>query len=185
MDVVVPGADVRSRTGWGDPSPIDAGAPSPAVSVRPADDDDRPFLFAVFASARREVLAPLGWDERAKQSFLRTQFEAEERDWRRYRGVQDLVVLRGDQPVGRIALAEDDHEMRILDLTLLPAHRGQGIGSRLLAALLDQARRSHRTVRMHVERSNRALELCRRMGFLHAATRGGTWLMEWTAEAAG
>src|ERR1700716_1272565 len=116
--------------------------PTATVSVRPAGDDDRPFLFAVFAASRREVLAPLGWDERAKQSFLRTQFEAEQRDWRRYHGVQDLVVLRGGEAVGRMAVAEDAQEVRVLDLTLLPAHRGQGLGSQLLASVLDQARRS-------------------------------------------
>ena len=85
--------------------------------------------------------------------------------------------------MGRLFLARNHHEIRVMDISLLPEHRGQGIGTALIDSLLDEARTTQRTVRMHVERTNPVLRLCRRLGFLHAATRGGTWLMEWTAPA--
>jgi GNAT superfamily N-acetyltransferase len=154
-----------------------------AVALRPARPEDRPFLFRVYASSRREELRPLGWDDAATSAFLRTQFEHEDRDWHLHQpGAECMVVLRDGAPVGRLYLARSPQEIRVMDLTLLPEHRGQGIGTRLLGALLDEARSTRRTVRMNVGRSSPMVELCRRLGFLPAATRGGQWLMEWTAE---
>jgi GNAT superfamily N-acetyltransferase len=157
-----------------------------SVRLRSAREDDDAFLFEVYASSRREGLAPLGWDDRTAERYLRTQFEAEERDWRQHQpGAQCMVILSDDDPVGRLYLARSAQEIRVMDITVLPEHRGRGIGTALLVGLLDEARHSQRTVRAHVERGSAALRLYRRLGFLHAATRGGSWLMEWTAEAAG
>jgi ribosomal protein S18 acetylase RimI-like enzyme len=155
------------------------------ISLRPADDGDDAFLFEVYASSRREPLDPLGWDRPTADAFLRTQFEAEERDWRHHQpGAQCCVVLRDGVPAGRLYLARGEHELRVMDITLLPAHQRQGIGTALLQELLDEATRTRRTVRAHVERTSPAVRLYRRLGFLHAATRGATWLMEWTPRAA-
>ncbi len=164
---------------------IEPSAPPAGVTLRRARPEDRPFLFRVYASTRREELLPLGWDEDAVQAFLRTQFEHEERDWSLHRpGAECMVVMRDGMRVGRLYLARTAHEIRVMDLTLLPEHRRQGIGSMLLSSLLDEARVTRRTVRMAVERSAPVAALCRSLGFLPAATHGSTWLMEWTAEAA-
>jgi GNAT superfamily N-acetyltransferase len=163
---------------------LQAGAPADEeLSLRPALPEDRAFLVDVFVSARRGALAPLGWDDAAARAFLETQFEHEERDWRSHvPGAECQVVLRGGQPVGRLCLARSAQEIRVMDLTLLPEQRHQGIATRLLAELMEEARSTRRTVRLHVDRSNGLAELCRRLGFMPAATRAGTWLMEWTAE---
>jgi GNAT superfamily N-acetyltransferase len=162
---------------------IDSSAPPTGVTVRAAGAEDRAFLFRVYASRRREELLPLGWDEAATQAFLRTQFDHEDRDWHLHRpGAECMVVLRGGMPVGRLYVSRSAHEIRVMDLTLLPEHRRQGIGSSLLDSLLGEARATRRTVRMNVVRSSPMVELCRKLGFLPAATRGGQWLMEWTAE---
>jgi len=154
-----------------------------AVTLRPARPEDRPFLFRVYASTRREELLPLGWDDEATRAFLWAQFEHEDRDWMLHQpGAECMVVLRDGSPVGRLYLARSPQEIRVMDLTLLPEHRGRGIGRRLLGALLDEARSTRRTVRMNVGRASPMVELCRKLGFLPAATRGGQWLMEWTAE---
>ena len=154
------------------------------VDLRPAADADAGFLFEVYAASRREPLAPLGWDRPTVDGFLRTQYEAEQRDWRNHNAEAEChVVLRDGEPVGRLYLARNQHEVRILDLTLLPEHRGQGIGGALLRELLDEAARSRHTVRVHLERTSPAVPLFRRLGFLHAATRGTTWLLEWTPGA--
>jgi ribosomal protein S18 acetylase RimI-like enzyme len=153
------------------------------VMLRPARPEDTTFLFSVYASTRRPELAPLGWDDEAAQAFLRAQFEHEDYDWHNHLpGAECMVVMRGRLPVGRLYVARSAHEIRVLDLTLLPEHRRQGIGTMLLTTLLDEARATRRTVRLHVDRSNGLAELCRSMGFLPAATRAGAWLMEWTAE---
>jgi len=157
-----------------------------AVELRPADAADEAFLFEVYAAARREPLGPLGWDRATVDAFLRTQYEAEQRDWQHHHtGAECHVILREGEPVGRLYLARGDHEMRVMDITLLPEWRGQGIGTALIGELLDEARRTRRTVRAHVERTSPAVALYLRLGFLHAATRGTTLLMEWTPRATG
>lgn len=155
-----------------------------AVELRPAAAADEAFLFEVYASSRREPLIPLGWDRATVDAFLRTQYEAEQRDWQHHAGAECLVVLRDGEPVGRLYLARGDHELRVMDIALLPAHRGRGIGTALLGELLDEASQTRRTVRAHVERNSPAVRLYRRLGFLPAATRGTTFLMEWTPRPA-
>lgn len=156
-----------------------------AVELRPAGEADTELLFAVYAASRREPLAPLGWDRATVDAFLRTQFEAEQRDWQHHQpGAECHVVLRDGEPVGRLYLASNENELRVMDITLLPEHQGQGIGTALIGELLVEAARTRRTVRTHVERNNPAVRLYRRLGFLHAATRGTAWLLEWTPRAA-
>lgn len=162
---------------------IEPSAPPAGITLLPARPQDRAFLFRVYASTRRDELLPLGWDDDATYSFLHAQFDHEDRDWNLHQpGAECLVVVRDSVPVGRLYLARSEHEIRVMDLTILPEHRRQGIGRRLIHALLDEARATRRTVRLNLSRSSPMVELCRRLGFLPAATRGGTWLMEWTAE---
>jgi ribosomal protein S18 acetylase RimI-like enzyme len=53
-----------------------------------------------------------------------------------------LIVLRGDEPVGRLILAAGDRRWRIVDIVLLPTARGRGIGSDIFDAIAQAARES-------------------------------------------
>jgi len=53
-----------------------------------------------------------------------------------------LIVLRGDEPVGRLILAAGDQRWRIVDIVLLPGVRGRGIGSDIFDAIARVARES-------------------------------------------
>jgi len=66
-------------------------------------------------------------------------------------------------------------EMHLLNLTVAPAWQGQGLASRLLAALEDQCRRlALATVWLEVRGSNeRARALYRRRGFTEVGLRRG------------
>ncbi|MGH2397294.1 MAG: GNAT family N-acetyltransferase, partial [bacterium] len=69
--------------------------------------------------------------------------------------------------------------IRLMDLALLPAYRGRGIGSSLLDALLAEGQRAGKPVTIHVEKLNRALRLYERLGFRRIADRGVYWFLEW------
>ncbi len=69
-------------------------------------------------------------------------------------------------------LADDIPEVTI---GVAPAHRGRGVGSALLAALIEQARaRGHRAISLSVEDGNRARALYERVGFTAVGRNGGS-----------
>lgn len=61
-----------------------------------------------------------------------------------------------------------------LSMAVMPPWRGQGIGSRLLAALLDAAAERYDAVSLSVQADNSALRLYQRFGF-EVVADGGTW----------
>jgi ribosomal protein S18 acetylase RimI-like enzyme len=136
------------------------------VSLRPARDEDEAFLFRVFVSAREAELAPLGLDEAQKTALLRMQYAAQHQHYRAaFPGAEYLVVLQAGLPVGRYYLYRGPDEFRVLDIALLPEHRRAGIGGALLGALIAEADRAGRPVRLHVEHNNPAIRLYERLGF--------------------
>jgi len=59
-----------------------------------------------------------------------------------------------------------------VDIALLPEHRGNGVGTRLLDDLLDEGDAGAKSVTIHVERMNPALRLYERLGFALAEDKG-------------
>ncbi|MBV9280115.1 MAG: GNAT family N-acetyltransferase [Chloroflexi bacterium] len=152
----------------------------PAVTLRPAGEEDEGFLYAVYASTREEELAVTGWSEAQKEAFLRMQFAAQHRHYHTYYPEADYqVILVDGRPAGRIYVARQQDEILLIDIALLPAYRSGGIGTGLIGDLLAEARGSGRPVRLHVEPFNRALRLYQRLGFSRIGEQGLYWLMEW------
>jgi len=156
--------------------------PPPGVQLRPITPEDAELLCRIYASTRTEELAHVPWTPEQKAAFLRMQFEAQHAHYQQhYRGADFLVVLRGELPVGRLYLHRSAGDLRIVDIALLPEHRGTGLGEALLRELQQEARESGRKLSIHVERMNRALGLYQRLGFRTVQDEGGVYLlMEWT-----
>lgn len=157
---------------------------TPDVSLRPCGPDDIPFLYQVYASTRLDELAPLGWSAAQQHAFLSQQFEAQHQYYHtHYAGADFLVILRGEQPIGRMYVERCPDQLRLIDIALLPGQRGAGIGSHLLRELLAEAQACDKPVRIHVEKYNPALRLYQRLGFAPIEDRGVYWYMEWTPSA--
>jgi ribosomal protein S18 acetylase RimI-like enzyme len=109
------------------------------------------------------------------------QFEAQDAYYREHYHPAsfDAVELDG-QPVGRLYVARWEDEIRIIDIALLPAHRGRGIGTALLRGLLNEAAGAGKRLSIHVEKHNPALRLYARLGFTTVADRGVYLLLEAT-----
>jgi GNAT superfamily N-acetyltransferase len=96
-----------------------------------------------------------------------------------YREACFLIVLRGpgdqplphsvvqadERPAGRLYVARWPEEIRIMEIALIPEHRNQGIGTRLLEDLISESEASSKPLSIHVERFNPALRLYGRLGF--------------------
>ena len=147
--------------------------PGPRLSLREAGADDRELLFRVFASTRDEELAAVGWGAEQIESFLRMQFEAQDRFYREnYEGATFAVVECEGESVGRLYLARWPEEVRIMDVALLPEFRRRGIGTALLRSVIEEAEREGKRVSIHVEHNNPARWLYARLGFHEVEDRG-------------
>lgn len=152
------------------------------LRLRPMVEDDRPFLLQVYASTRSDELALTAWSEPQKADFIAFQFHAQHTHYaHHYHDAEFLVIEREGRAAGRLYLHRGQ-DLRIVDISLLPEARGQGIGSALLRALMDEARASAIPVSIHVERSNPALRLYRRLGFLPVSEHGIYLLMRWRSD---
>jgi ribosomal protein S18 acetylase RimI-like enzyme len=152
---------------------------TPNVALRPVEPGDEEFLYRVYASTREEELARTGWDETQKAAFLRMQFDAQSRYYEEhYRGAEFSVILSEGHPAGRLYVARWREEIRIVDIALLPWHRGMGIGTRLLNELVSESEESGKPLSIHVERFNPALRLYERLGFHVVADKEVYLLME-------
>ena len=113
------------------------------------------------------------WDDAQKDAFLRSQFDAQDAWYREnYIGATlDVVVIDGG-PAGRLYVHRGPSEIRIVDIALLPEHRGGGVGTSLLRDLIAEADEAGKSVTIHVERLNPALRLYERLGFSLAEDKG-------------
>ena len=162
----------------------DGSAPSPHVSLRAARPEDEDFLRRVYGSTRTEELAVTGWDEATKDAFIAHQFDAQDKHYRtNYEGASYHVVLVDGEPAGRLYVARWPEEVRVMDVALLPEYRGRGVGSTLLAEVIEEAESAGKAVSVHVERANPALSLYRRFGFEEAGEHGVYLLMKRPARA--
>jgi ribosomal protein S18 acetylase RimI-like enzyme len=152
-----------------------------AVTLRPATDADRDHLLAVYASTREEELDQVTWPPGAREAFLAQQFTAQDHEYRRHNpdGSFDVVEVDG-VPAGRLYVDRRPGDLRIVDVALLPAYRGHGIGAGLVRGLQEAAGEEGRIVSIHVEISNRAAALYERLGFAVAEDLGVYRRMEWT-----
>ncbi|HEX2987614.1 MAG TPA: GNAT family N-acetyltransferase [Chloroflexota bacterium] len=116
-----------------------------------------------------------------REAFLTSQYAAQRHHYlTHYSNASFQVILQGGQPAGRLYVARWEHEIRIMDVAVLPEHRNAGIGSALIKALQEEAGRDKKSVTIHVEMFNRAARLYERLGFCNKALNGVYWLMEWT-----
>lgn len=141
--------------------------------------EDRPFLRAVYGATRWEELAPTGWTDAQKDAFLDHQFEAQDAHYTgNYDHATYSVIVVDGYPAGRLYVARWADEIRIMDIALLPAARGRGVGTSLLRALIDEAATGDKKVSIHVEAENPAMRLYERLGFVKVEERGPYFLLQ-------
>lgn len=145
--------------------------PPARPSSRPVAAIDDAFLFELYASTRAEELAAWGWSAAQQEPFVRMQWLAQKRGYEaRYPSEGHCILELEGRPVGRLWVVRGEHELRLVDVTLLPAHRGRGLGTGVLRSLQEEAARAGKPLRLHVTRNNPALRLYTRLGF--TAARG-------------
>src|ERR1700683_1118885 len=118
----------------------EARASERSVSLRRIEPADEELLYRIYASTRTSELAAVPWSDEQKEAFLRMQFRAQSGDYApNYPAAEFRLILVAGEPAGRLYLDRGGDAFHIIDIALLPEHRGGGIGGALLGDLLAQA----------------------------------------------
>lgn len=150
-----------------------------SITLRPAEAGDQDFLFELYRSTRDEEMAAWGWDAAQQQAFLSLQFRARNASYSAYPNIEHSIVLDGVSLIGRLMISGMEDEIRLVDIALLTEVRGRGIGGKLISDLFSKAAREGKPLRLHVEKSNHAIQLYQRLGFQVIDDTGTQYFMEW------
>lgn len=147
-------------------------------SLREETPEDYPFLEGLYISIRWPELARASWPEEDKLAFLKSQFALQCRHYRTFYAESEFAVLERDgTPAGRIYVHRDARDYRVVDISIAETFRNRGVGAALLRAVIEEAETNGKTASVHVEKSNAAQRLYRRLGFEAAGESGPYWLM--------
>ncbi len=149
--------------------------------LRPARDDDLPWLHALYATTRSAELAAVPWPQAAKDAFLAQQFALQHRHYLAHFPEADFWVLATPRErVGRLYLDRHAEPHLLVDISLLPAWRGQGLGTVLIEHAQSLASAAHAALSLHVMHANPgAHRLYQRLGFVASGSSQTHLAMRW------
>jgi ribosomal protein S18 acetylase RimI-like enzyme len=154
------------------------------LQLRRVQNNDMPLLQVIYGSTRTQEMDRLiDWTDDMKQSFISQQFMAQHLYYQQnYVGADLWIIEKDNEPIGRLYVHSNfqNREIRIMDISILPEHRGKGIGGRLLQDLQKVAKEMEKPLSIHVEVFNPAKKLYNRLGFkMISETNGVYHLMQW------
>ncbi len=137
-------------------------------TLRPVSDADEEFLYRLYEATHGQQFALLPLPAGQLDALLRMQFSAQRAGYRQqYPSSQDFIIQVNGEPCGRVwlDLTQTQH-LHLLDIAILPAHQGTGLGSAVLRQSMEQARQARKPMHLYAARMNAgAIELYRRLGF--------------------
>jgi len=148
------------------------------LGMRPITDTDRDFLCALFVGTRAAEFAHSGLPPTHIDTLLAEQFAMQDAYYRRHYPDAhfDIVTCRAGD-IGRLYHHWGAAEVRVIDIALMPSYRGNGVGTRLMQALVAAAARQGLAVSLYVETTNPVRALYQRLGFVAVGENGVYELM--------
>ena len=149
------------------------------IELRPVEENDTLFIESVYRSTRESELKITNWTEQQKETFIIMQSMAQLAEYKKnYPGASFQLILYKKKSAGRFYTWENDTEIRIIDITLLPQFRGKGIGTFLFRELMKKSKEAQKKISLHVDPVNPALQLYLRLGLIHVKNNGRYYYME-------
>jgi ribosomal protein S18 acetylase RimI-like enzyme len=126
------------------------------LTKRPATAEDYAFLYVLHKAAMKASVARMwGWDEAWQQDYFRQKFDPAKRQVLQWQG----------QDVGTLSVSEEEDELYVALISILPEFQGRGWGTAVLRQLIHDAQQSGKTVTLHVLKTNpEAQKLYERLG---------------------
>ncbi|MEP6665640.1 MAG: GNAT family N-acetyltransferase, partial [Nocardioidaceae bacterium] len=150
------------------------------VTTRPSVTDDADFILELYASTSADELRSLGWTIGKQRTFIIMQAQTE--DWNRgrlYPAMDRLTICVDGVPAGRMLISITDTVLHVVDLSLLPAYRGHGIGTQLLGEIMVEARAARVPLKVKVHKDSPAVRFFERLGFGSPGDTGAFWELTW------
>jgi ribosomal protein S18 acetylase RimI-like enzyme len=156
----------------------DVCAPHDDIALRAATDADMDFLRDVFSSTRMQEFISAGMSVEQAEALLVSQFSIQHAYYRQHypHGRFD-IIMQGTSDIGRLYHDWHGDTVQLIDIALLPAYRGAGIGKRLLRAIVSEAAGKRMPMRLYVEFDNPVRKLYRTLGFVPVGENGVYELM--------
>jgi len=149
------------------------------IELRTVKEKDDSFIEAVYRSTREDELKITNWPEQQKMAFIIMQSMAQLAEYKtKFPDAAYQVIIFNKQDAGRFYTLENDTEIRLIDITLLPRFRGKGIGTFLLEELIQKSKKVQKKISLHVDPVSPALHLYQRLGFIHVKNNGRHYYME-------
>ena len=141
------------------------------ITKRPASATDTEFARSVHHRAYRDVsVRQFGpWDEKAQDEFFADGWNAAAHE----------IISCDEVPCGYVCLEYRESDIHVRELVIDPEFQGQGVGSRILREVLEDARARRVPVRLDTFHVNHAVNLYRRLGFREIGKTETHILMEW------
>jgi GNAT superfamily N-acetyltransferase len=136
--------------------------------LQPAAVKDEEFFRTLFAETNVMLQAfPL----ELQASLLDMQFRGREMTYSTAypEAKNSLICLDDGTSIGRRLVDQSDDGFRLVDLAILPAWQGRGIGTQVLADLAQQSRETGVKLSLRIVKENPALRLYCRLGFATVA----------------
>lgn len=142
---------------------------------------DEPLLFILFAASKAGEFAPLGLSVQQLQPLLEMQFRARQQAYAQtYPAAVDMILCFEDGTVlGRHLVERQPNCYRCIDLAILPEYQNRGIGTWAIRQIQQLAALESITFRLRVVKSNPALRLYERLGFVRVSSDELSYEMEW------
>ncbi len=136
------------------------------ITLRPVVDADSDFLRRLYFSVRADEPGIGDLPEATRELLLAQQFDIQTRAYRAaFPSGEFSLVLVDDEPAGRLSIDRRTDALHIIDIALLPRHRGKGVGSALIRELQADAGREGRSVTLHTHPFRVDAAFYRRLGF--------------------
>ncbi len=108
------------------------------------------------------------------------QFNAQQQGYRAaFPRAEFLIITIDNKAAGRVVVNRTEEEIRLVDVAVLPAHRGRGIGTEVIQGVLREAATAGKPVRLSVIKGQRAFRLYQRLGFRKTGEAAMREQMEW------
>ncbi|MEO6251881.1 MAG: GNAT family N-acetyltransferase [Ferruginibacter sp.] len=149
------------------------------IELRPEAKKDHAFIEAVYRSTREAELNLTNWAEQEKNAFVLMQSMAQLSEYKtKFPGAALQVIIFNKQNAGRFYTWENDIEIRLIDITVLPRFQRKGIGTAVLKDLIKRSDKIQKKISLHVDPATPALQLYLRLGFFHIKNNGRHYYME-------